>query len=83
MAPFQSQMAQEALRNAGDMAPEFRQMIERFSNGPVIGLGMVIGFFVMLVVSTTFGMLGGLFGALLFRKGPPPMIPPPLPTQSV
>lgn len=79
MAPFESQMAQQALRNAGDLAPEFREMIERFSGGPVIGLGMIFGFFVMLVVSTTFGMLGGLFGALLFRKSQPPVIPPPIP----
>ena len=27
----------------------------------------------MLVVSTLFGMLGGLFGALMFRKNPPPV----------
>ena len=79
MAPFQSQMAQETLRNAGDMAPELRELIERFSDGPVIGLGLLIGFFLMLVVSTMFGMLGGLFGALLFRKSPPPVIPPPIP----
>jgi hypothetical protein len=26
-----------------------------------------------------FGMLGGLFGALMFRKTPPPVIPPPIP----
>ncbi len=79
MAPFQSQMAQEALRNAGEVAPEFREMIERFSGGPVIGIGLLIGFFVMLVISTMFGMLGGLFGALLFRKRPPPVMPPPIP----
>jgi hypothetical protein len=30
-------------------------------------------------VSTLFGMLGGLFGALMFRKSPPPLIPPPVP----
>ena len=43
---------------------------EHVSSGPAIGLGLVFGFFVMLVVSTLFGMLGGLFGALLFRKNP-------------
>jgi hypothetical protein len=79
MAPFQSRMAQETLRNASDIAPELRELIERFSNGPVIGLGMLLGFFLMLVISTTFGMLGGLFGALLFRKNPPPVMPPPIP----
>jgi len=79
MAPFQSQMAQQTLRNASEIAPELRELLERFSNGPVIGLGMVIGFFLMLVISTMFGMLGGLFGALLFRKNQPPVVPPPIP----
>ena len=79
MAPFQSQMAQQTLRNASEIAPELRELLERFSNGPVIGLGMLIGFFLMLVVSTMFGMLGGLFGALLFRKNQPPVVPPPIP----
>jgi hypothetical protein len=44
-----------------------------------IGLGLVFGFFVMLVLMTTCGMLGGIFGALLFRKTPPPVVPPPIP----
>ena len=38
-------------------------------------------FFVMLFVSSLFGMLGGLFGALMFRKKPP-VIPPPIPPTS-
>lgn len=81
LAPFQSQFTQEALRNATDMAPELRELLESFSNGPVIGLGMLVGFFLMLAISTMFGMLGGLFGALLFRKSPPPVVPPPIPPQ--
>jgi hypothetical protein len=40
---------------------------------------LILGFFVMLFVSSLFGMIGGLFGALLFRKSQPPVIPPPLP----
>ena len=70
-------MAQRAMENASEMAPELRRMFETFG-APAIGVGLVIGFFVMLVLSTLFGMLGGLFGALLFRKSPPvvPPIPP-------
>ena len=79
MAPFQSRMAQEALRNATDIAPELRGMLEQFSGAPTIGLGLIFGFFVMLVVSTLFGMLGGLFWTLMFRKSPPPVVPPPIP----
>ena len=79
MAPFQSRMTQRALENAGDVAPELREMLQTFGGGPTIGLGLVMGFFLMLVVSTLFAMLGGLFGALMFRKSPPPAMPPPIP----
>ena len=50
--------------------------------GPAIGIGLLFGFFIMLFVSSLFGMLGGLFGALMFRKSPPPVIPPPIPPPS-
>ena len=79
LAPFQSDMAGRIIRDAGDMAPEMRAIFENMSGAPAIGLGLIFGFFVMLVVSTVFGMLGGLFGALLFKKSQPPVIPPPIP----
>ena len=69
----------ETLRNAADLPPELRALLEQFSGAPAIGIGLLFGFFVMLVVSTLFGMLGGLFGALMFRKTQPPVIPPPIP----
>jgi hypothetical protein len=78
MAPFQSEMATDVLRNSKDLPPEFRRLLEQFSGAPAIGIGLLFGFFVMLVVSTLFGMLGGLFGALMFRKKDP-VVPPPIP----
>jgi ABC-type phosphate transport system permease subunit len=80
MAPFQSEMTERAIRDAAQAAPELRTMLENFAGAPAIGLGLVLGFFVMLCISTLFGMLGGLFGALMFRKSPPPVQPPPLPS---
>ena len=80
IAPFQDQLMQRALRNAPDMAPEARAFLERLSaSGPATGLSLVFSFFVMMCISTVFGMLGGLFGALLFRKAAPPPPPPPPP----
>jgi hypothetical protein len=79
MAPLQSRMTERMLRNATDMAPEFRALLESMSGAPAIGIGLLFGFFVMLVVSALFGMLGGLFGALMFKKNAPPVIPPPIP----
>ena len=79
MAPFQSEMTQQFLRNAQDLSPEVRAMFESFSSGPVVGIGLLFGFFMMLVISSMFGMLGGLFGALMFKKKPVAVIPPPIP----
>ena len=80
LAPFQGQMMQRALQNANDMSPQARAFLESLSAGPVVGWGLVFSFFVMLCVSSLFGMFGGLFGALMFRKTAPPP-PPPLPNE--
>jgi ABC-type phosphate transport system permease subunit len=79
LAPLQSRMAQETLRNTADLPPELRAMLEQFSGTPAIGIGLILAFFVMLIICTLFGMFGGLFGALMFRKSPPPVVPPPIP----
>ncbi len=79
MAPFQSEMTNRMMRDATDMAPELRSLFESMSGAPAIGIGLILGFFVMLVISTLFGMIGGLFGALMFKKNQPPVIPPPIP----
>ena len=79
LAPLQSDMAGRIIRDAGDMAPELRAIFENMAGAPAIGLSLVLGFFVMLCVSSVFGMLGGLFGALMFKKNQPPVGPPPIP----
>ncbi len=79
LAPFQGQMIQRALRNATEMAPEARAFLEGLSSGPVVGIGLVFSFVAMLCVCSVFGMLGGLFGTLIFRKSAPPPPPPPPP----
>ena len=76
LAPFQSEMTQRMLRDATDMAPEMRRFLESMAGRPTLGIGLILGFFAMLLVSSLFGMIGGLFGALLFRKSQPPVIPP-------
>jgi hypothetical protein len=80
MAPFQAGMLERALEGARDMPPEAREFLESLTRGPAIGVGMVFFFFVMLCVSSLFGMLGGLFGALIFRRSAQPPVPPPIPT---
>ena len=63
------------------MPPEAREFLEALRGGPAMGVAAVLGFFISLFVCGLFAMIGGLFGALIFRKNaPPPPPPPPVPT---
>ncbi|MGE0041690.1 MAG: DUF5518 domain-containing protein [Vicinamibacterales bacterium] len=86
MGPFQSRMLQRTLENARDMPPEVRGFFEAFAHAPgeggapfiLMGLGWILGFVFWMVVSSIFGTLGGILGAIMFRKAAPAP-PPPLP----
>ena len=80
MAPFQQGMMQRMMENSSNFPPELRSIFERAPTGAAVGIGTAFFFFIMLFVGGLFAMLGGLFGALMFRKSPP-VIPPPIPPQ--
>jgi len=79
MAPFQQGMMQRMMENSSNLPPEFRSIFENAPSGAAAGIGTAFFFFIMLFVGGLFAMLGGLFGALMFRKSPPPVLPPPIP----
>jgi hypothetical protein len=76
MVPFQTEMFERALAGE-DLPPEAREFLEMMRGGGAVGAMAIIGFVFMLFVSTLFGMIGGLFGALMFKKAAPPPPPPP------
>ena len=78
-SPIQAGMVEQVLRNSADLPPELRTMLENASNRPAIGIGLLLLFIPFLFVSMLFASLGGLFGALMFKKSQPPVIPPPIP----
>jgi len=79
MGPLQAGMTRDMLNNP-DLPPEFRRLFEQFGTGAVMGVGFFLFFFVSLVISSLFAMVGGIFGALMFRKKEqPPVMPPPIP----
>jgi len=78
LAPVQLAMSRRMLERASELPPELRSIFEGATTGAVVGVGTIVFFFVMLLVSTSFGMLGGIFGALMFRKSSP-QLPPPIP----
>ena len=80
MAPIQRRVAQGILDAAGAVPPELRDLIEDMSSG--VGgaiVGLMIMFFLLLVLGVIFATLGGVFGALMFRRNPQPPNPGPTP----
>jgi hypothetical protein len=80
--PFQAQMIDWVLNTARDLPPEARSMLEEMRGGvmgsALAGIGFIVGLVFSLVVYSIFGLLGGLLGAVMFKKPLPP--PPPLPS---
>ena len=73
MGPFERSMAQRIMDLTGNA--EMRDMLQRYSQREA-GLFTIIfrrtaAFFVMLVAGAVFSTLGGLLGAMIFRKTPP------------
>jgi hypothetical protein len=78
-APFRDGMTD--LLDLSDVPPEVIELMEQVSTGPG---AIVLGFVITLVAGMIFSTLGGLLGAILFRRqGPPPPgrvdIVPPVP----
>jgi hypothetical protein len=76
---FEQRMLQQIAERAGDLPPAAQQALERAQHGGAIVASFVIGFVFMLVIGGLLSMLGGLFGAIMFRKGPVTPVPPPPP----
>jgi hypothetical protein len=89
---WQRGFAERVLNSAGDLPEGFREVLEHSQGPGGMIASLVIGFLFMLVIGGAFTTLGGLLGALLFRKDaapppgppptfvpPPPVVPPPVP----
>jgi hypothetical protein len=87
MGPIQAAFFERMLENVRDVPPEFRVMIESMRTGGFeMGIGTIAAFVGMLIagvgVGAVFGAVGGLLGAVIFRKNEPPAPPPPPPVPS-
>jgi hypothetical protein len=78
VAPMEREMLRRVIDMAGSMPPEMRDAIDRYSNADArFGLGImivrrVIGLMVWLCVGGVFSTIGGIIGALIFKKDMPP-----------
>ena len=85
MAPFEQAMLQRVL-DVGTLPPEFRDVVERYSGRDrevslaLQVVGRIVGLMFWMFVGAVFSTIGGLIGAMIFRKDTPPApldIPPP------
>lgn len=75
VGPMERAIAQRVI-DMGTVAPEVRDMLDRFSRGSAGGAFFVVGHIVGLMfwacIGGIFSTLGGLLGALVFKKQTPP-----------
>ena len=70
VAPTERLVLQRLLERMGNMPPEFREYAR--SGGRLgSGLRLILGFFVMLCLGMVFSTVGGVLGAVIFRKTAP------------
>ncbi len=82
LTPIQLQVAEGFIRNAGDLPPEVQSIFDSARDNP--RAGTFFEFFLMLIVGSVMAAVGGVAGAVYFRKDVPPAlggpaVPPPLP----
>jgi len=66
--PIQARMIERLIENASDLPEGMRGAFESMRTGSG-GLSIVIGFAFQLVSGVVFSTIGGLLGALFFRRG--------------
>jgi hypothetical protein len=80
VAPMERAMLQRVIEIAGTMPPEMRDAIERYSNTQGDGgialliVKQVVSLMIWLSVGGIFSTIGGLLGALVFKKPTPPAV---------
>ena len=80
MARWTSTFLEGMREGSQDMPPEVRDQLEQMARGGGAGIFFSL---ISIVVSTVFGMLGGLLGVAIFKRNAPPPPPPPPPTVIV
>jgi hypothetical protein len=85
--PMEQAMLQRVL-DMGTMPPEVRDVVERFGRGGAMGgaffvISQIVGLMFWAFIGAIFSTLGGLLGALIFKKQTPPGVIdiPPTPHQ--
>jgi small basic protein len=76
MGPMQQEWINSIMSSNDDMPPEMREMMDKMMAGNAV---RAAGAFINIIVSTIFGMLGGLLGVAIFKRTAPPQSPTVIP----
>ena len=80
LAPLQQRLLEGFIDRAPEVSGELRDALSQLGGA----FGLLLGFVVMLLIGVVFATMGGLLGAVLFRRGtPPPPLPPAIETSEV
>jgi hypothetical protein len=77
VGPMMEEWFERAMEGAGDV--RLREMFEQYRGRGTRTLSLVAGFLEQLVFGMLFATVGGILGAVLFKKAAPPPPPPPVP----
>ena len=75
LGPLMEEWLQRAVDSAGDTP--LRDVVEQYRGRSAHALSIVLGFFLQLLLGMVFATIGGVLGAMLFKKSTP-LPPPPL-----
>jgi hypothetical protein len=78
VGPMEQALRQRIL-DMGTLPPEVRDLLERYGRGGAMGgaffiISRIVGLMFWVFVGGIFSTLGGLLGALIFRKQTPPAV---------
>jgi hypothetical protein len=84
IAPMQQRFAEQMASQSQAMPPEVRVWFEGLAERSTSPFRWVTGFFLQLFIGMVFAPVGGMLGAVFFKKNVPPALggdsfPPPLP----
>lgn len=85
VGPLQQRMMTSILEGSVDVPAEVRSLLEQVSEQARSPFRFIVGFFFQSLTGVAFGALGGLLGAVYFRRDVPPALggdpiePPPIP----